>query len=134
MAHLSPIHFAHSFENDSACLSTSSTASSSPEPGVGTYTSEESVEPISEAASGHSLAPANWSCPNSPDGLTFLNEVVGLNGKDWDFKLWWWGRTPCQTQRTGLFLAANGCCEVVRKPLTSVAVNQRPEGHSIKNC
>lgn len=32
--------------------------------------------------------------------------------------IWWWGRTPCQTQRTGLLFAANGCIEELRKPPT----------------
>lgn len=31
---------------------------------------------------------------------------------------WWWGRTPCQTQQTGLVLAANGCFEELRNPPT----------------
>ena len=45
--------------------------------------------------------------------------------KGWDFTLWWWGRTPRQTQRTGLVLASKSCFGKMRNPQASLAVYQR---------
>ena len=50
------------------------------------------------------------------------------------FLIWWWGRTPFQTQRTGLVFAANGCIEQLRKPPTWLAVYQRLMVDLIENC